>query len=205
MSTLYYIHDPMCSWCWGFKPVWTQLKQHLSSNIKVKYLLGGLAKDSDEIMPIELQSTIQQTWKRIQKEIPETQFNFNFWTENKPRRSTYPACRAVIAARKQNKTLEIEFINLIQNGYYLKALNPSDNKMLINAATKLDLDIDLFTRDLSSNNIQKILEDEIVSSRKIGAQGFPSLVLSNKQNLYPIPIDYNNMQAMLNNINIILD
>ncbi|MBE8572891.1 DsbA family protein, partial [Vibrio sp. OPT46] len=26
---LYYVHDPMCSWCWGYKPTLDKLKQQL--------------------------------------------------------------------------------------------------------------------------------------------------------------------------------
>ncbi|MFT6977114.1 MAG: putative protein-disulfide isomerase, partial [Shewanella psychromarinicola] len=24
-TTLYYVHDPMCSWCWGYRPTWDTL------------------------------------------------------------------------------------------------------------------------------------------------------------------------------------
>ena len=43
-ATLYYVHDPMCSWCWGFAPVWQEVRERLTdSPVQVKYLLGGLA------------------------------------------------------------------------------------------------------------------------------------------------------------------
>ncbi|MCW8956777.1 MAG: DsbA family protein, partial [Gammaproteobacteria bacterium] len=73
--TLYYIHDPMCSWCWGFRPVWQQVQAKLPSQIKVQYVLGGLAPDSDNTMPQDMQINIATTWQTIQREIPGTQFN----------------------------------------------------------------------------------------------------------------------------------
>ena len=91
----------MCSWCWGFRPIWTEIKTNLPQEIEVKYLLGGLAPDSDEPMPKQMQSDISGYWRRIQQHIPGTKFNFDFWDKCEPRRSTYPSCRAVIAARKQ--------------------------------------------------------------------------------------------------------
>ena len=27
MKTLYYVADPMCSWCWGFQPVLEKVKE----------------------------------------------------------------------------------------------------------------------------------------------------------------------------------
>ena len=44
---LYYIHDPMCSWCWAFRPTLTKVLAELPAHIEVQYLVGGLAPDSD--------------------------------------------------------------------------------------------------------------------------------------------------------------
>ena len=200
MTILYYIHDPMCSWCWGFKPVWTKLQEIIPSTIQVKYLLGGLAKDSDIPMPLPLQSTIQQTWHTIEHEIPGIIFNYKFWTKNTPQRSTYPACRAVIAARKQNAHLELEIIDKIQRAYYLEAQNPSDINVLIAIVNDMNLNIDIFTHDISSTEIHTKLNDEIKLSRALGTQGFPSLILNHNGENYTIDINYTNADCMLNNI-----
>ena len=127
--TLFYIHDPMCSWCWGYRPTWQLLKSKLPETIGVNYVLGGLAPDTDQPMPQELQHTIQGHWQRITAELG-TEFNFEFWKKCKPRRSTYPACRAVIAAKNQDS--EMQMIEAIQRAYYLRAMNPSDVSTLTN-------------------------------------------------------------------------
>ena len=194
----------MCSWCWGFKPVWSKLQKTLPPNIQVRYLLGGLAEDSDVPMPLPLQSTIQKTWHRIQNEISGISFNFDFWTNNIPCRSTYPACRAVIAARKQNSSMHIKMIDKIQQAYYLKALNPSDITVLMQCAKELDLNSDQFAYDLSSTETQNILIQEINLSRELGVQGFPGLVLNFSDKDYFIDVNYNNENSMLTNINRIL-
>jgi len=64
---LYYIHDPMCSWCWGFKPVWKALQLHLPDSIQVEYVVGGLAPDSSIPMPVEQQAMIKAHWHAIEK------------------------------------------------------------------------------------------------------------------------------------------
>jgi len=117
-KTLIYVHDPMCSWCWGFEPVRKQLFQRLNPNIKVKRLLGGLAPDSHAPMPLEMQVFLQNTWRKIENHIPGTQFNFDFWTKCQPRRSTYPANRAVIAARLQGEQFDELMTTKIQQAYY---------------------------------------------------------------------------------------
>ena len=77
-SILYHVHDPMCSWCWAFVPVWEQIKQQLPDNIEVRYLLGGLAPDSNEPMPSAMRSAISGYWKTIEQRVPGTRFNFDF-------------------------------------------------------------------------------------------------------------------------------
>ena len=210
MTILYYVHDPMCSWCWGFRPVWEEILAQLPADIEVKYLLGGLAPDSDEPMPQSMQEDIAGYWQKVQRHIPHTEFNFDFWDQCEPRRSTYPACRAVIAARKQQPTQEREMIKLIQTAYYLKAKNPSDDETLIALAVDLGLDKSQFTQDLNSPETQQQLQKEIQFSRTIGAQGFPSLIIESlvpktisknqdekKEHYQPVPLNYNDAKPTL--------
>ncbi len=71
-----------------------------------------------------LQQKIQQTWRRIEQTVPNMKFNYDFWMINTPVRSTYPACRAVLAARQQGADFEDKMIGAIQTAYYQKAKNP---------------------------------------------------------------------------------
>ena len=204
-ATLYYAHDPMCSWCWGFKPTWLTIKSALSTDVQARYILGGLAPDSDEPMPEQMQSMLQQTWQRIAQNIPGTEFNFDFWTKNKPRRSTYPACRAVIAARTISSEFEEPMILAIQTAYYLNAQNPSDAQVLVALAGKLGCDEQQFKGHLQSDMTNQTLNEEIQFARRIGAQGFPSLFLHTSDNkLAPVDVNYTDSAIVVDQIRKIL-
>jgi len=197
MTVLYYIHDPMCSWCWAFRPVWDELRAQLPQSIAVTYVLGGLAPDSDALMPAETQAMIRRHWQTIEKKVPGTRFNFKFWTLCSPRRSTYPACRAVIAAKNQNPELEGAMIQAIQHAYYLQARNPSDDEVLIDLASQLNFDRDKFRSDLNAPETQAALLSDIRVSGNMGVRGFPSLMLEHNGEYRHIRIDYNNAGVML--------
>jgi len=199
-NTLYYIHDPMCSWCWAFKPTWHKVLKELPSRIKIYYLLGGLAPDSDLPMPLETQKYVQDNWVKIQKNVPGTEFNYDFWTLNEPRRSTYISCRAVIAAKKQHPDFEVLMTERIQKAYYLNALNPSNKDTLINIAQDIGLNEDLFKEDLKSSEVNDLLLDQIHTTRTMPISGFPSLVLVKEKNLKRINIDYLNSNYIINQI-----
>jgi len=203
-STLYYIHDPMCSWCWGFRPVWLNVIDQLK-NIQIRYVLGGLAADTDEPMPEDMQKNIRETWQRIQKEIPGTDFNYDFWKQCKPRRSTYPACRAILAASNQTTSADIKMLLAIQQAYYLNAQNPSDDTLLIQLADELGLDKKQFESDLNSAETHKKLLAEFELRRKLKVYSFPSIVLEKNDIRTMIEIDYNHADFIIEQIHQLLD
>lgn len=200
MNTLYYTHDPMCSWCWAFRPTWDRLLGELPPDLRVRRLLGGLASDSREPMPEQMQRYLEQTWERIQQVVPGTRFNFEFWRKCQPRRSTYPACRAVIAASAQDPGREEAMTLAIQQAYYLDARNPSDDDTLIALAGALGLDTDRFAADLNSPATHAELARQIEHTHRLGATGFPSLILEQDGRHRLLRIDYNQPQALLDQI-----
>lgn len=204
--TLYHVHDPMCSWCWGFSKTWQSIKSDLPDTIQTQYVLGGLAPDSDEPMPESMQQMLQQTWQRIEAAVPGTKFNYDFWRLNKPRRSTYPSCRAVIAAKAQHERFEELMISAIQHAYYLNALNPSDNDVLIALAKDIGCDEIQFKESLNSEATQTKLLKNLQLASRIGARGFPSLFIARKEeNAQPVALDHNNAQITIDHINVIIN
>lgn len=197
MPVLYYVHDPMCSWCWGFVPTLEALLAELPRGLGLRRLLGGLAPDSDQPMPEAMRLQLQATWRRIQQRIPGTEFNFDFWTRNTPRRSTYPACRAVIAARLQGEAYDPLMTRAIQRAYYLQARNPSEESTLIELAGELGLDAAAFARDLRSKAVERRFAEERRLAAELGVEGFPSLVLEAGGRRVPIPVDYADPAPML--------
>lgn len=192
LATLYYCHDPMCSWCWAFKPTWEKVRTAVEGKVNLRYLLGGLAPDNNLPMGLETQNYVQANWENIQQVVPGTEFNYDFWRLCKPKRSTYPACRAVICARKQQPRVEVFYTEAIQHAYYLEAKNPSNDDALIDIAEKLGLGVKQFSEDLHSLEAQSVLDKEIALSQSLGMTSFPSLKLLSGGVLSTIEIDYNN-------------
>lgn len=192
--TLYFYHDPMCSWCWGYRPVSDELFARLPPTVKKKNVLGGLAPDSDEPMSAELRQMIMGHWQRI-RDLLGTDFNFDFWTDCEPRRSTYPACRAVIAAGRQDA--EEAMIESIQYAYYQRAMNPSDTDTLEFLATELDLDPRRFAADLRSAETNDELLRQVRFARSSPIGGFPSLAIGVDGRLVPVRLDYRDHRVTL--------
>lgn len=196
-STLYYIYDPMCSWCYAFRPIWQQVQQLLPDRIRVQTVLGGLAPDTDELMPLAIQNMVQANWYKIIQNVPGTEFNFSFWTTCQPRRSTYPACRAILAAQMQQGQAGQAMLRTIQNAYYQQARNPSDTSTLVELAAEIGLETARFVTDLNSTLIQEQLKANLTLADQLGVSSFPSLVLQTKNRLIRIQHSYTDASAIL--------
>jgi len=197
---LYYIHDPMCSWCWAFRPVWKAVQKQLPKSVQLRSVLGGLAPDSDQPMSAEMQTFLIETWRSIMLKVPETTFNFDFWETCVTRRSTYPACRAVIAAKNQGEEFEGKMIYAIQYAYYQQAKNPSDDSTLCELASEIGLDDLQFSLDLNSAKTKKQLLEQIQFSRQIGANSFPSLILQTDKGFQALELSYTDADSIVKQI-----
>ena len=173
----------------------------MPDNVKVEKVLGGLAPDSDKPMPDDLQKKLPQAWRRIH-DMLGTEFNFEFWTTCSPRRSTYPACRAVIAAEYQNRGDDV--IDAIQRAYYLRAMNPSDLDTLDLLAGELRLNVEKFSADLRSEETEHELKRQVSFARRSPISGFPSLCLDLDGQLTPVVLDYKNYQVTLQHMESLL-
>lgn len=140
----------------------------------IVYVVGGLAPETDTPMPVDMQSYLQQAWRKITEQTG-VKFNHDFWKLNTPKRSTYPACKAVLVARQSG--LELEMFAAIQRLYYQKAGNPSEYENLYNLAEEIGLERQRFIEQIHSDAIDRLLQQEIMQAEQLGAQGFPSLVL----------------------------
>lgn len=199
---LYYVYDPMCSWCWGYRDSWLKLADALENKVFIRYQLGGLAPDSNVEMPISLQHTLRGIWHQINAQLG-TSFNFDFWDICSPRRSTYPASRACLIARNNDK--EGEMLFAIQEAYYLQAKNPSLNDTLVDLAENIGFDKLTFEMQLRDDILNEALLKEISDSRKLPIQGFPSLVLALGERVIPIEINYLNWQVTYSEITKLVD
>ncbi|MEN8261312.1 MAG: DsbA family protein, partial [Pseudomonadota bacterium] len=185
------------SWRWAFRPTWRQLLPALPERVLVRNVLGGLAPDTDTPMPDEMRRKVRGIWQTIQATVPGTAFNFDFWTRCTPCRSTYPACRAVIAAERRGPEFEEAMILGIQEAYYLRAMNPSDASVLMSLAAKIGIDRTQFAEELNSPNTRDELAAQIEFARRIGAHSFPSLVARRAGRFQLLPFHYTDPGLLL--------
>ena len=161
----------------------------LPEGVSIRYVMGGLAKDSDEPMSDEMKAYVQENWMQV-AERTGAPFNWDFWVKCTPRRSTYPACRAVLAAAAQNTAMGPILFHAIQRAYYLEARNPSDAATLVALAGEVGLDAGRFRTDLASPETELRLQKDFDLRRSLHADKFPSLLLETHDDLMWLAYGY---------------
>ena len=158
--------------------------------------MGGLAADSQEPMPKDMQQAIQNTWTQIEARTG-IHFNHDFWSKCQPRRSTYPACRAVISAELISKGQGMKMVAAIQQAYYLDASNPSDIDTLTDLARQLGMNPSQFRTQIHSEETETKLYEDLNFCQSISIQGFPFLGLETDSGIEPIAVGYCDKDELL--------
>lgn len=199
IGTLYYFGDPMCSWCWGFRPVLEQVDQEYPELERVM-VLGGLRGGEEAPMSDDLAGMIRNAWTRIEGSTGQ-QFNHDLWKLHRPLATTWPACRAVLAARLLDPKSEWGFMVAMFGAYFTRALDPSSQETHLLIAEEQGFDRNVYMSMLESEQVERSLQTDLRTTHRFGITGFPSVVLSIAGNNYLISPGYQPMEGMRRAIN----
>ena len=186
---LIYVIDPMCAWCYAFSP---ELEEFLEKYpfLEVEYIMGGLAPDNNTPMDENMKKTISSYWVDIERKTKVT-FNHDYWKENTPYRSTYPACRAVIAAETLRAKSSAQMVKAIQFAYYKEAKNPSLKETLVKCAISIGLDEIQFLQAFESIKIEEQFQEHLSITQQLQVRGFPALFyVDDKNEAYPLTFGF---------------
>ncbi|MBI3992002.1 MAG: DsbA family protein [Candidatus Lambdaproteobacteria bacterium] len=199
IGTLYYFGDPMCSWCWGFRPVLEQVDAEYPELQRVT-VMGGLRGGDAEPMNDVLAELIQGAWVRIHETTGQP-FNWDLWKRHRPLATTWPACRAVLAARRMDPSREWPTMVGMFKAYFTQALDPSLRETQLRVAESVGFDRDEFERMLESPEVDEALQADLLLTKRYGITGFPSVVLDLNGGHYLISPGYQPIEGVRKAIN----
>ena len=201
-TTIMYIGDPMCSWCYGFSPEISEIKSYFS-DYDFKIVLGGLRPHGKEQIN-EMKSFLQSHWEQVNS-ITNQPFSYAILDEKELVYDTEPACRAVVAARTMNKDIDLDFFKNIQIAFYSKNLNTNMISTYLSIAQKYNLDLEKYKDLYLSNEIKDQTIEDFNLASKIGIKGFPAVILSYNNKLYFVCNGYMPAKKVIKNIERIIN
>lgn len=172
---LWYVADPMCSWCWGFMPVIERIRDEYGDGLKVELLLGGLRPGTKEPMSSAQRQEILRHWHTVHR-VTGQPFQFEGAMPEGFVYDTEPASRAVVAVSLIDPQAVFPFFKAVQAAFYVGQQNVTDRVVLSQLAVKVRLDAQRFLQTFESDMARSKTVAHFNKARQWGVHGFPSII-----------------------------
>jgi putative protein-disulfide isomerase len=174
---LWYIADPMCSWCWGFAPIIKSIRLNYSEQLKIEPVMGGL-RSGKLAMASEQRAEILNHWKAV-NEMTGQPFSFEGAMPEGFIYDTEPSCRGVVAMALINPSLVFPLLESIQFSFYVEQKDVTNPRVLAELAGKIGVDMDLYLQVFESDDAKKKVSIHFNKVRQWGVNSFPTIAVQN--------------------------
>ncbi len=181
MATVYpleiiYIGDPMCSWCYGFSPEISQLKDLYADEAKFTLIMGGLRAGGGDVWDDKMKDFLKNHWKHVEKASGQ-EFGYALLEREHFDYDTEPACRAVRVVRDMAPRLEFDFFKAVQRRFYVDNKDPKGVSFYQSICDKLGIPFIVFRSKFLSDKYKELLQLDFEVCRGWEISSFPTVVL----------------------------
>ncbi len=172
---IYFVADPMCSWCWGFAPVIKAIAARWGGLVPVSLIVGGLRPGATEAMDEAMKSYIRHHWREVEKKTGQP-FRYDFFENDGFVYDTEPACRAAVAMRRLSPASALPYFEALQSAFYAENRDITQAPVLGELAVPFGIEPDIFQEAFSSPETHKATRNDFTRAREMGVTGFPALI-----------------------------
>lgn len=169
---LIYFADPMCSWCWGFGPVITDLEQ--AFELPVRLVLGGLRPGTTTGMNESDKASMKGHWEHVHAMTGQS-FDWGFFERGDFVYDTEPACRAVVVLRRYGHALAA--LHRVQEAFYAQNTDVTAASNLAKVAAEFGLEEDSFLEAWRAPEAVEETRQDFSLTLGSGVRGFPTLAV----------------------------
>ena len=173
---LWYFADPMCSWCWGFSPAISAIKESYSDRLKIALMLGGLRPGTTEPVTLKFREETLHHWRDVQRMTGQP-FAFEAAMPEGFVYDTEPASRAVIAVAEIDPEAIFPYFKSVQAAFDTQGQNVTKPETLAKLAEQHNIDKPKFLERFESEDVKNKTRAHFRITREAGVRGFPTIVL----------------------------
>ncbi|SNR91214.1 putative protein-disulfide isomerase [Pseudomonas segetis] len=175
-TRLLYVMDPMCSWCWGFAPVFQSLaEQAQAQGVELHLIAGGLRTGNGAALDNSTRNYILEHWRAVADATGQP-FSFDGALPDGFVYNTEPACRALVTARSLDPQSTWPLVKLIQQAFYAEGRDVTQASVLVELAEEAGLPRIVFAEAFDSVEQQAATADDFTWVQDLGIAGFPTLL-----------------------------
>jgi putative protein-disulfide isomerase len=172
-TSLLYIADPMCSWCYGFAPSIAALHARYPGTPLV-VAMGGL-RPHGEPLDQRLHDMLLHHWNEVARRSGQP-FDRGALARDGWVYTTEPACRAVVTARTLDAARALDMLHAVQRAFYAAGRDTTDDEVLADVAAAVGLDRVAFATAFASPAMTEATQQDFAITQRLGVRGFPTLI-----------------------------
>ncbi|UZE24114.1 DsbA family protein [Pseudomonas sp. B21-056] len=176
MTTLHYIYDPLCGWCYGAKPL-----VHAARTVLPVIVHGGGMMTGANRQPVspQLRNYVMPHDRRIAEytgqPFGEAYFDGLLRDEGAVFDSTPPT--AAILAAEQLGGRGLDLLERLQTAHYVEGRRIADETVLLELVQSIGLESEAFQSAFTAVDVEAHIKAGRAMLAKVGGQGFPTLAL----------------------------
>ena len=181
MKTLYFVLDPMCSWCWGFAPVVEAIRDKYTDSYEIGLVMGGLRRAGEMVWDDAAKAYLRSHWHNV-AETTGQPFDEILLEKERFNYDTYSACKAVVTVRELLGTeAAFDYLHKIQHAFYAQGIDITNPRLLQGYYEQLFGNSGKFAFFFLSERAEVLTEHDFAKARSIGATAFPSVVMVDEE------------------------
>jgi putative protein-disulfide isomerase len=192
---LLYCADPMCSWCWGFSPVVTQLAARHRERLAVALLMGGLRTGSTVPTDARFREEILQHWRAVHTRSRQP-FAFAGALPDGFVYDTEPACRAVVTVHDLAPDQGLAFFHRLQRAFYVEQQLVTRSDVLARLAGIASFSPRTFSAHFASEAMRARTRQHFILTRELGVGGFPTVWMMDAQRVQLLTRGYQPLEQL---------
>ncbi|MBD77669.1 MAG: DsbA family protein [Crocinitomicaceae bacterium] len=201
-DTIYYIGDPLCSWCYGFAPQISKVKEHYQGDLEFKIIMGGLRPNNTETMK-DLGDFLKHHWEQVEERSGQP-FNYKLLEDHSFVYDTEPPARAVWVVRQLKPEVEFAFFKDVQLLFYSENRNTNQLDNYQKLIEKYNIDWNQFKELFHSEVAINGVKQDFQFSSQLGVRGFPSVLLKRKYQWFLVSNGYTDASNIQKTIDKVL-
>jgi putative protein-disulfide isomerase len=178
-STILYIYDPLCGWCYGFTPVIQQIQKKYSEKFDFEIISGGMVVGANEGAITQIAPYISQAYKRVEEysgiKFGEAFLNKRLW-DSTYRMSSLPPSIALEVFKNMSHNNSIDFAHDVQHAFYFEGKSLNDIQTYLELIKPYSLDPVEFQKMFESEQFKQQTIENFKKSSKLGVNGFPTVI-----------------------------
>ncbi len=177
-TTVLYVYDPLCGWCYGFSPVMKKLYENYIDEIDFDVISGGMVV-GERIGPLgEKAPYIKEAYKVVEQKMGVKfgdEYVNKVLAEGTAIQTSVPASKLLVAFKSLDDKQAVLFAHELQNALYHYGVHPDNMEGLLDKCDTFGVSKADIIQIAKSVQVEAAMNHDFELSSRLGVTGFPTV------------------------------